>query len=1010
VSASLAIQAALRGFEPSDEQWEAIRAPLEPIAIVAGAGSGKTAVMTARIVHLVETEQVSPSGVLGLTFTNKAAGELEERLAASLARIVPRPAEHPEVFTYHAFAQRIFDQHAPRIGIDAQGGLLTKAQQWQMLLGLMVDLPKFDTLEIRHPLSFIPQTLQLADQCANHLVTPEDLARECETQLPFLTDEYAIAATAKRIDLAKIVRAYIDCKRRTRRIDYGDQIALAVKILERFPDVVAELRERSPVVLLDEYQDTNPAQKVMLQNICPPGSAVTAVGDARQAIYAWRGASMYNLIHFSREFPRADGSPCRELSLSENFRSGSRIVALANAVIEPVPAERRPGSALAASPDNGDGAVHAGVFTDQEAEASFIADTINALHASGTAFRDIAVLIRTRRYVDPVLDALDAADIPFEMPEVGGLLKVPAVVDVVAWLRVLSDRGPETNRWLARILMGPRFRVHYRDLAPIARWAAAQNRELSEELGGDADPGEVAFSLADALPHAHEAEGVSAEALARIAEFWSMLDALRPYASQPLLGLVQTIAERTGIEDTLRSSPSRSAPAMRANLHGFFNFCAEFAPLDGEPTLEAFLDFLDAADESQDAIPLTAIAGSDSVKVMTVHGAKGLEFEVVFLPILAAQPEQGGYARNGARKGSVFPDLRTSDPLSSTTQLPPGVRKDAVWLPKFKGNKAAYRKELRERTQEDERRLFYVAVTRARKRLYCSAAHWYGADERKGPSEFLEEVLAHADVEVARHDQPPAENPLVERMRRHLRWPPVKARLDDDVLRWMDSPVEADPALVERHLRLIESLSGEAAAVAARPPSISATDAVRVALGKRSMDDVVAPLPEPATEARRLGIEVHAWIEERSRGLIGLAEEDALTAPSPSPAPDKVAAFKASYERLFGARTLARMDTGEAMVEVPFTLKLGERLVRGRIDAVYVRDDAGLEIVDFKTGAEGEDPGQLELYAEALAALRYANGPVTLTYAYLATGRTDSWTYTPAGLDALAGRLERVLT
>ncbi len=381
---SEAIKAALHGYEPSAEQWDAIEAPLEPVVIRAGAGSGKTAVMTARIVHLVETNQVRPAGVLGLTFTNKAAGELEERLSEALAAIEPHPHEHPTVMTYHAFAQKLVREHGPRIGVDPEAGLLSNAQKWQILMAMIDAIDVLDDVELRHPLSYIPQTLDLADQCSTHLVTPEELIAECEALLKQnLADDYAIQATRKRKDFARIIRLYLERKQALRRIDYGDQIRLAVRVLTEHPQVTRELRDRYPVVLLDEYQDTDPAQKVMLRELCPEGAAVTAVGDARQAIYAWRGASMFNLINFHREFLRTGGLDAHQATLSENFRSGRKIVELANRVIHSIPEEHRPGDELTPVQANGDGWVGAAVFSDQEAEAAYIASEINRLAGEG---------------------------------------------------------------------------------------------------------------------------------------------------------------------------------------------------------------------------------------------------------------------------------------------------------------------------------------------------------------------------------------------------------------------------------------------------------------------------------------------------------------------------------------------------------------------------------------------------------------------------------------------------
>lgn len=1032
---SEAIKAALHGYEPSEEQWLAIEAPLEPVVIRAGAGSGKTAVMTARIVHLVETNQVRPAGVLGLTFTNKAAGELEERLSEALAAIEPHPHEHPTVMTYHAFAQSLVREHGPRIGVDPEAGLLSNAQKWQILMGMIDEIDVLDDVELRHPLSFIPQTLDLCDQCATHLVTPDELAAECEALLKQnLGDDYAVQATRKRKDFAKIIRLYLGRKQLLRRIDYGDQIRLAVRVLSEHPDVTKELQDRYPVVLLDEYQDTDPAQKVMLRKLCPEGAAVTAVGDARQAIYAWRGASMFNLINFHREFLRTGGGDAHQATLSENYRSGRRIVELANRAIDPIPEEHRPGDELTPVAANGEGWVGAGVFADQEAEAAYIATEINRLAGEGREWKDMAILVRSRRYLDAVLAALEERDIPFEMPDLGGLLKVPAVTDVVACLQILADPKAATNRWVARVLMGPRFRVHYADLAPIARWAAASNYELSAEarelLGmEEPDPGEVAFSLMEALSHAEEIEGVSDEARGRIKEFLALYEELRAFVPQGLQQLVQAVADRSGVADALAASPARSAPAMRENLNGFIGISSEFSPLEGEANLATFLDFLDVAEESEDPIPLAATTTSNSVKVLTIHKAKGLEFDVVFLPHITASQEWSRYDR-GVKMYSVFPDVRLANPLTSTKQLPPGVRKDRDDLPQFEpGKMRAYRDALKLRAEQDERRLFYVAITRARQRLYCTAAHWYASeDTAKGPSVFLDELLDESnrdlvDVVPGHLDAPTGEtNPVVESMRQRLVWPP--AAYDDRAHPWIERldaalasghdaeallPTADAKHLYAEHVRTIEALEAEHAVPELGPQrrSLPATAAVRIAEGRESLDDILRPLPQRPTAAQRLGTEVHAWIEELHRGLVGLAEEEALDEASLPPDQATVDLLQANFRRLgFEQRTPLELSTGEPATELPFTLKVGDTIIRGRIDAVYDDDEGTLEIVDFKTGETQERTfGQLKLYAEALAALGLATGEVKLTFAYLRSGNVSSEMYKPEGLAQLQAAL-----
>ncbi len=1029
---SNAIKAALHGYEPSDEQWTAIEAPLEPVVIRAGAGSGKTAVMTARIVYLVETNQVRPTGVLGLTFTNKAAGELEERLGEALAAMEPRASEHPTVMTYHAFASKLLREHGPRIGIDPEAGLLSNAQKWQILLGMIDHLTDLDEVELRHPLSFIPQTLELSDQAATHLVTPHELSAECDRMLEAdLGDKWAVQAFKKRKDFAQIIGLYSKRKRELRRIDYGDQIRLAVEILDTHPEVVAELRERFPVVLLDEYQDTDPAQKVMLRHVCPDGSAVTAVGDARQAIYAWRGASMYNLIDFHREFLRDGGLPAHEASLAENYRSGRRIVELANRVIDKVPSKDRPGAELVPVPQTGEGWIGAAVFADQEVEARYIGSEINRLHGDGVPWDEMSILARSRRFLDAVLSVLEELDIPFEMPDLGGLLKVPAVTDVIAWMQVLSDPTYRTNRWAARIVMGPRFRIHYRDLAPIARWQAQNNYELMLKAKetydvDEPDPGEVQFSLMEGLAHIDEIDGVSDEARARIREFFDVLEGLRPLISKGLQQLVQAIADRTGVADALAASGSRSAAAMRENLNGFIGVCSEFSPLEGDANLGSFLDFLDVAEQSEDPIPLATNASTDSVKVLTIHKAKGLEFDVVFIPHITASQELSRW--DNSQMNSLFPDLRLSNPLTATKQLPPGVRKDKGSLPEYGGKMKAYRDALKQRAEEDERRLLYVGITRARKRLYCTAAHWYASEETpRGPSAFLKEIRDESNADLVETlpghcDEPPDEtNPVLESMRRRLVWPPEA--FDAEARPWIETvdtliangkldavfqSAEAR-AIYNEHLRAIEALESEAPD---EPPptrhrSLAATAAVRIAIGKERADTVLHPLPQRPTEAQRVGIEVHGWLEEKGRGLIGVADEDALDQTSAPTGRGDVATMRENYAMLgYEARELFELSGGEPAVEVPFMLKLPSgNLIRGRIDAVYVNDDGTLEIVDWKTGEGEAEIAQLELYAEALALLGYVKGRCTLTVAYLRSGRASPVEYTPRGVGWLDEKL-----
>jgi DNA helicase-2/ATP-dependent DNA helicase PcrA len=1057
--ASEAVRAALRGHDPSDEQWAAIFHPAVPLAIIAGAGSGKTAVMAARVVWLTEDAQFAASQILGLTFTNKAAGELEARIEEAFRELDPVPHERPHIATYNAFADGLLREHGVRIGIDPEVGLLSEAQRWQLLLSCFDSLPPFDAVDSRSPASICRSVLGLADACGNHLVTPERVIEEDERVLRDAAQfpDDVVACSRKRIELARVVRAYTDAKLRARRIDFGDQVTRAVQIMED-PSVAAELRARYPAILLDEYQDTNVAQRRLIQLLAPTGHNVTAVGDARQNIFQWRGSTLFNLIDFpTRHFLRLGGEPHEYLTLSENFRSGRRILEVANRVIDRVPAERRPGGALRPHPANGEGWVGVKLTADQEQEASFVSGEIERLHASaeaggtGTPWSQFAVLVRRKSHIRPIHDALRAGGIPVDVVGLAGLLEVPEVLDTIAWLRVLADPGPMANRWLARILLGPRFRIHYRDLTRLARWAARQTKELTEgrrvlppEEGApaevEAEPDEVAYSLSEALDHLTEIDGLGPLAIVRLERARDEIAALRGRSGEPLADLVQAVMRESGIAEALETA----GPGASVNLTGFLGVVAGFAPVAGDPSLPAFLAYLDAAEEVEETLEAGVPSGVDSVKLMTVHQAKGLEFDVVFVPGVAARTNE-----KDERVESIFPDERTSNPMTSQGQLPHLVREDAGHLPNpwqpdgRPRKKAELQRELKERAVEDERRLFYVALTRARKRLYVTAAWWYHRQNKpRGPSMFFDEVRADPDSEELTPAEMPQESPLLARLSELAVWPPDppnRLRRDglflegypaalEDLLAGAVTPEDhlgrLDPAARARAEELLDVHRGVAAALvrssedaqlvpgrgASLPRSVSATQVAGLLSERITPGDLTRPLPRKPSEAARIGVEVHRWIEEQARGLTGLADEEAFDVPAAPLAAGRIRQLRDTWLGMgYRQRRIARLDSGEPMAELPFVLKVGPKLVRGRIDAVYETDDGGLEVVDFKTGGRVEFAGvdQLALYAAALSRLGVAfRGPLTLTYCYLADGTRDSRTITQAEADAALAAMQ----
>jgi ATP-dependent DNA helicase UvrD/PcrA len=1025
------VVAAMGGRPPTLQQWRAISHDLSPCAVVAGAGSGKTAVMAARVVYLTITKAALPSQILCLTFTNKAAEELQNRVRNAVSGLGLPEGEEATVATYHSFSARLLDDYGLRMQLEAGPMLMTAAHKWQLATALFTDRT-FEHLEVRTVAYTVRRMLQLADQCADHLVDPLELADVSQKFAETLVlktkwDNDAKRAGFGRAELARLVAAYSERKRDIGVIDYGDQIALACRLVREYPEVVTDFRARFPIVLLDEFQDTNHAQAVLLSTLCGRDYPVMSVGDPDQNIYAWRGASLRNILRFAEDF----GGEQKPLYV--NFRSGSRILRAANIVIDKVPAERRgEDKELRPHESRGEGRVLAFVGTDERDEARGIARLIASERAdSGRKYGAFAVLCRKKRLFAPIAEVFREEGIPVEVVDLGGLLQLPEVVEVVAWLRLIDD--PSNNVALARVLQGPRWRIGYRDLVALARWSAARNRALKEEFGEAEHPGDVAFALAEALDNLDDAEmtGVSDEARARLREFGSLFASLRSAATGPLDELVTTILERSGLWRELEASASNASVSARRNLLNFVGSVSSFAPVEGESTLATLVSYLDAAEEAEEDFEQIQFSDDDTVKLMTIHKAKGLEWDVVFVPGLAE-----------SKRSKIFPDTtRQPNPITRAEHMPFALRGDRDVLPQYDGNIKKFREALKERGLEEERRLCYVALTRARDLLVVSSAYWYeGVQDPFWPSTFYEEVASDpACEELGPRPEQPADNPLVAlRAERAATWPRSTPSTSDELFpegwqaaaaagadRSGDLPPEQRSLFDERlrshleRLALVRSRTGSDGRPEA-PTTLSVSALLTYErCPKMFYWSYVRPLPRRSSEAARIGTEVHRWIELQSRGQTALFDVE----ESPDLAPEESAGSG-------GARARSVPDLKEhwrasrfssetpLAVERPFLLVLDGFVIGGRIDAIFGAPDGPWEVVDYKTGAvpSAHDPVaglQLDLYALACQEL-WGKRPedLTLTYAYIGEGEEVSRPAPPASeiRERVAATLRSVAT
>ncbi|MDM7854191.1 ATP-dependent DNA helicase [Cellulomonas alba] len=1068
------IAALLGGPGPTDEQVRVIEAPLAPALVVAGAGSGKTETMAARVVWLLANGVVAPDQVLGLTFTRKAAGELQDRVRLRLRRLaraaadagvtLPGPSvaddllgglSRPTVATYNSYAASLVVDHALRLGLDPSARLLGEAAQWQLAADVVEAwLGDLDTDAATSTVT--EAVLALSGALDEHLLDPDEARRRIDgiveaieaTPGSLMAEVRGLVRSlGERARVLDLVAEYRARKRAADAIDFGDQVALAARLARDVPEVGAAERDRFRVVLLDEYQDTSYAQLELLRALFGDGHPVTAVGDPQQSIYGWRGASAGGLERFPATFRAVDADGTRRSAdvhwLSTSWRNDRAILDAANRIAAPLraaAAARVEVPVLTARPDAGPGRVHAHVAATVEDEARAVARFVKERwRPAGSDQQRVtaAVLCRKRSQFGALRRALRAEDLPVEVVGLGGLLAAPEVVDLVAVLQAAHD--PTRGDALVRLLTGARTRLGAADLHALAAWAAdqtgrANRRERTGEEGAPVQADVVdERSIVDALDAVGEhperewtsrsGRALSPAGRLRVAELARVLRTLRAHAYLPVPELVAEAERLLGLDIEL-AARSVTAPARaRAQLDAFRDVAVEFAQSSDHPTLGGFLAWLEAAEERENGLDLPVVEPDpDAVQLITVHGAKGLEWDVVAVAGLV----DGGLPAT-ATQGKDGP--KDSAWLKGLGSLPYPLRGDRDDLPSFEYAGAADGKDLERRRQAflqaagehevaEERRLAYVALTRARSELLLSAA-WWGDGVRPRPiSLFLDELAVDGLIEIDAWADAPT--PVDGK--------PEQAAGDPAV--WPVDPfgtaTESRRAAVERAATWVRAAAGDVgstdltgrwAALADRlldeqerasaplqevelPSHLSASALVRLAadpdefaLGLRR------PVPSrPSPQARR-GTQFHAWVEGWF-GRAALVDVDELPGADDETAP--TAPDEAALRVAFLASPWARREP--VAVEVDVETSVDGYVLRSRIDAVFVDDDRsdlspdeqGVVVVDWKTGAPPSDPRaraarEIQLAVYRLAWSRWSGVPVDrvrAAFCYVATGTT----------------------
>ena len=1036
---------------PTVEQCAVISAPMSPIAVVAGAGSGKTETMAGRVVYLVANRLARPEEILGLTFTRKAARELAARIRVRLAQLrhrgmLPDEALDGEVnvATYDSYAGRLVAEHAVRLGREPNPRLLNPAMVFQLAESVLLSYDGPMDAKTMAPSTALTYLLDLHNQLSGHLVDHDELRAahgRLESSLMALpgrgkgkltkTLSEVVDSSAARVQLLDMVDALQAAKARTDSVDFADIATLAARIAAECPDVGEAERDRYQAVLLDEYQDTAFNQLEMLRKLFGSGHPVLAVGDPMQSIYSWRGASVGTLAQFVRDFPAEGDAEAPVFPLSISFRNRPAILKVANALTEPLRDGRVTVPALtSAHADTGE--VRVGLFEDYDAELASIAEQFAVLWhedapkraAEAAGARSMAVLLRRREGMTDYAEALRARGVEVEIVGLGGLLYAPAVADVYATLKILAD--PSDGAAMLRLLTGSRWRLGAADLAALGKHVRTANRRLE---AARALPDEDGLTIVDAVAQHREVGGLSTLARLRVSRLAAELERLHERSAAPLPDLVAEVIRTLGLDIEV-AARSGNVVGARADLDAFMAAAAEFSDSAEDARLSSFIGYLAAAEEAEDGLePGHVQVSPHRVQIITVHGAKGLEWDVVAVASMCA---------------NTFPNLpKGVSPSKAVRLLPYDLRGDAGELPQLDLSSATNQTEAgklvaafddacKDAHQAEERRLAYVAVTRARCLLICTA---YRRDHRvgkpRGVSVFLTQIrdvvaaLPGGGVVLEWAAEPEvddAEGPE----RRESPWPydglgdrraVVEAgadavrsaaallaveppeqhaahEADFDALAGPDGPArwQAETDLVLAELARRRS-RGPVEVELPHRLSVSQLVELRrdpVSLARR----LRRPVPAPPNPQARRGTAFHTWLEQQfgQPALLDVTELPG-SADDGSAGDDHLPRLQAAFRRSdWSGRTPLE-------VEAPFELVLDGVVVRGRVDAVYGdevsppvrrRDDAAvaqlslfdepdepratgarLEVVDWKTGAPPSGR-QATVAAVQLAAYRLA--------------------------------------
>jgi DNA helicase-2/ATP-dependent DNA helicase PcrA len=876
-----------------------------PLLVIAGAGTGKTTVIAHRIAHLINSKRARPEQVLALTFTEKAAAEMERRVDL----LVPYGFTDTWISTFHAFGDRVLREHALVLGLSPDFRLLTEAEQVIFLQEHLFDLPLDYFRPLGNPMKHVRALLRLFSRAKDEDISPKEyaaFAEQLEQRAIAAPEDDILAERARReVEIAWIYRRYQELMAREGKLDFGDLMTKTLTLLREHPLVLQRMQERFRYILVDEFQDTNYAQLQIVKLLAATHRNVTVVGDDDQSIFKFRGASISNILNFREGFPES-----HTVVLVENYRSTPAILDAAYRLIQhnnPDRLEYREGVDKRLRPWNAEGpVVESAAFQTYQEEADWVAGKIEELvEAKACPPGHIAILVRRNSDADPFLRALNMKGIPWSFSGAKGLYDREEIRLVVSFLRLLAD--PQDSLSLFHLAGSEIYGMPGADLILCNAYAARKHRSLYEVLlDVTKRPGSVP-----------ELSAVSPEGIAAATALLEDLERyLRKAALEPTgRVLYEFLMERPGYGKRLVRSTSSRDHQRVGNLAAFFGLVQRFGEVAPQDRVAGFVPYLTMLIEAGEDPPIAeGEEAADAVQVLTLHKAKGLEFEAVFLAGLVEKR---------------FPSVDRKE----TIPLPDELIKDHLPSGDFH--------------LEEERRLFYVGMTRAKQHLFLTRARDYGTKREWKRSRFVAEALALPKAEEERPWSAAAEAVI------YRAGPP--AEIERELAVQADMPLSLSHYKIDDyltcplkykyvHILRVPVLRDQAVAYgAALHRAVQAYNNRRLQGRTMSSQELID------------AFEAH-WVNE---GFISREHEEAR--------------LREGRDALTQFHAFAEGAEPPTFVEKRFRFQIGQDTVTGFLDRVDERDGE-VAIIDYKSsmvrdqkeaGKEARESQQLALYALA---------------------------------------------